>query len=715
MTPLRRALDGVRVAAALAPARPAYAAGIRAAIATVVPLLLDQVAGTGGGTWMSLAGFSGALVDKGGPYRTRAATMGALTLAAAAAAALGTLAGGRHAAAVPVALAVAVGCSLARVWGNAGASVGGSALTVFVIALAYPPATPAEALSRAGYSVVGGLWTMLVALVLWPLRPYRPVRLAVAGCFDALAEYAEGQAQGPAVRAALETARAALAGLRRGRPGQSGRGEHLLVLHEVADQLFGQLLALRDTVETIPPGARDPTAERKLKEALPAFAATARALSAGILDERGAATVPVAWDGDALAWRPDAANGSEAHYAQAAVLLDRLAQYARVGAETVATLNGGGPPPRQRGPLDPDPGELGSWPLASAFALAFAPLRAALSGDSVVLRYALRVGLVTAVAVGLTAALGLKRGYWVTLTAVVILQPYTGATTLRATQRVLGTVLGGILTAVLGALFHDPAAILPLAFVFTACCVALLPLSYAAFSVFLTPTFVLLAEASTGDWHLAGVRIVNTLLGGGLALAGARLLWPTPEWSRLPGYMAAALRANRNYLHTAGELFDDRSEAAGRRLRAARREVGLAAINADESFQRALGEHRGRAEDLTPLMTFLTYTRRLAASTAALAATRHAGGSESAATLAPFVREAGAILEDLSLAVLNGRAPNPLPPLDEPAETGRSPRLRPRLEQVARQLKSLHDAIARWQVARASWRRPHAAAATGRL
>ena len=82
------------------------------------------------------------------------------------------------------------------------------------------------------------------------------------------------------------------------------------------------------------------------------------------------------------------------------------------------------------------------------------------------------------------------------------------------------------------------AAILGLVFVFSATCVALLPLNYAAFSVFLTPTFVLLAEANAGDWHLAGLRIINTLLGGALALVGARLLWPTPEWNRLPAYMA---------------------------------------------------------------------------------------------------------------------------------------------------------------------------------
>ena len=120
----------------------------------------------------------------------------------------------------------------------------------------------------------------------------------------------------------------------------------------------------------------------------------------------------------------------------------------------------------------------------------------------------------------------------------------------------IGTVVGGIFTAALGALFHDARAILVLSFIFAAVSVAVLPINYTASRSFLTPTFVLLAEASAGDWHLAGVRVLDTLLGGVLALLGARFLWPAPEWaaaayvhggrvegeSRLPPYGGEHLR-----------------------------------------------------------------------------------------------------------------------------------------------------------------------------
>jgi len=331
-------------------------------------------------------------------------------------------------------------------------------------------------------------------------------------------------------------------------------------------------------------------------------------------------------------------------------------------------------------------------------------LRASLSRDSVVLRHALRVGAVTAFAVWLTAALGLSHGFWVTLTAVVIMQPYTGLTTQKAMQRVAGTVLGGIITAALSAGFHDPRAVFALAFVLSATCVALLPVNYAAFSVFITPAFVLLVEASTGDWHLAGVRVTNTLIGGALAVAGARLLWPAPEVRRLPSYVAAALAALAAHLRAAASLLDappgTRDDG---RVRDARRGVGLAAVNAEESFQRLLGES-GDARRLSSAMTFLTYARRLSASIAALALARHSAPEVAQPALRHFSDTAVGVLDDLAEAIELGRPPAPLPSIvASEAERARGaevpPLLRARFDRLARQIRLVHDAIGRWTTA----------------
>jgi uncharacterized membrane protein YccC len=683
-------------------------------VATVVPLALAHALGLGGATWMSLGGFSGALADRGGPYRTRAATMGAVALCSAAAIVLGTLASGHLALAIPLTFVVALATSLGRVWGAAGVSVGGAALTAFVIALAFPAGAGDGAFSRAAYEVAGGVWAMAIALVLWPLQPYRPARLAVAQSYRALAAYtadvalhlratlstdtSELPAGSAAVRAALEDARLTLAQSRRGRPGTSGREERLIVLGELVDQVFAHVVAVAETMDSIHGAARSGAADAEVVAALDALTRSAHALGAAVEAEDEPAPIAVSWSGGALRAlleSPGTASDATAlvHYRQAAAILDRAAEFTGVAAQTAAALNEGvAAAPATPTRLIGEPDEVVS-PLAT--------LRDALSSDSLLLRYASRVAVVVTVAVTLGQLLDLKRGYWMTVTVIVILQPYTGVTTQRALQRVVGTVLGGLLTAALGALFHDQRAILVLTFVFAASCVALLPVNYAAFSVFLTPTFVLLAEASAGDWHLASTRVVNTLLGGALALAGSRLLWPSPEAGRLPGYMAAALRANRDYLDRVVELFDDRSDAAGRAMREARRRIGLATVNAEESFQRLLGESSRAGSQLASAMAFLTYTRRLTASIAALSLARHTAADARGQALRPFADTATAVLDDLAAAVEVGRTPGALPTVvaSEAArarEVGVPPLLRQRLDRLARQIGLLHDAVARW-------------------
>ena len=694
-------MDDVRAATALAQARPAYAAGLRAALATATPLLVDHLFHTGGATWMSVAGFLGALADKGGPYRTRAGTMLALTLGGGGAATLGAIVAEHPAIAIPVTFVVAVACGLARAYGTAGVSLSIGVLNVYVISLAYPPMSPGDPLARLAYFIAGGAWAMLLSLVLWPLRPYRPVREAVAAVYRAVAEYADylaaravaGGAPAPlGIRAALEVARAALATVRRGRPAESGRGERLLVLGETADQIYGNLFGLSDELDSLPEEPAGSLTRRALAEVARDVGETLRSIAAAIEDEDHSLALRVAWNGDVVRRSLEAPGDDRyadtvAHYRHAAQILDRVAQYAGMAAALATGLNAGSPlPPLERRGEIEDPEPPLPW---------LQPLRAAVSPDSLIARHALRLGVVTAVAVALTGALGLKRGYWVTITAVIILQPYVGATSLRAVQRVLGTVVGGALAALLAAWFHSPVAVLVLAFVFSAVSVALLPLNYAAFSVFLTPTFVLLAEASAGDWHLAGLRIGNTLMGGGLAMLGTWLLWPSPEAKRTPEYMAEVLEAMRAYLADVIARFDDRSDAASVALRARRRRVGLAILNAEESLERLLSERRGRANDLTPAMTLVTYARRFTASIAALALSRHSVAAVPAGALEPFASGMDQALADLAGALVEGRAPRPLEPIGEPVDPTLPPLLRGRLTRLRRQLKTLHDAVDR--------------------
>ncbi|HEY0971654.1 MAG TPA: FUSC family protein [Gemmatimonadales bacterium] len=670
------------------------------------------------GMWAAIAALNGIIVDKGGSYRARAATISVAACANAALMVLGTMVGGGSLLLVaPLVFLVGLGAGLTRALGAAGTGVGIQMLITLLVALAVPVAGPRAdaALDRAALTLVGGAWAMLLVLALWPLRPYRPARLAVARCWRELADYVGEIARrvaaaepldtellagrATAVRQAVEAAAGILASTRRGRTAETGRGARLVQLHGTVDRTFAHALAIADAVDALPSGERDPAAQVLLAAVLSDVVATLRAVADATEEERSRPPLPVTWSGVPLRAPerpgPGAAGagatgeGAIVH-AYIAVLLDRMAQLAATAAGAAAGLEKG----RYDVSIHPDVQGADGGAVQGAAAA----LRAVLAPGSLILRHALRVALVTTLAVVLTGALGLRYGYWVSITVVILLQPYTGTTTARAVQRVVGTIIGGAVAAGLTAAFRDPVAILVMVPVFVALSQALFPVSYVAFAALLTPAFVLLVELRAGDWGLAWVRVLNTVLGGALALAAARLLWPQPEWNRLPTHLAAALRAVREYLRVVADALtaSGGDGSAVRGMAAARREAGLAAINAEESFQRLLGEDGGAPARMEAAMAILASIRNLANSVAALALARHAAEPTRVEELSAVTGAAGAALEEMAAAIQEGRPPSPLPSPPELPDPPVAPLLRTRLARIQRAVEALHHSATRW-------------------
>ncbi|MFL5354289.1 FUSC family protein [Archangium sp.] len=723
----RRLIEHTKDVARFAPVRPAVKAGLRAAIATILPVLVASAFHLAGAIWLSVGGFNTSFADKGGSYRSRASSMGAVALACSLSIFVGGLAGAHPALAIPVALVWVSSCSFAGVYGPTAGFVGNIAATAFVISLALPAASLLEGLERVGFTLVGALWAMLLSLVLWPIRPYRPSRLAVARCFHALSDFVgevgrlstgaetaawQGLIQGHhgRIRETLEAARGTLAATRRGRQ-ESGRGERLLVLLQIADATFETGVALADVLESLAHGSGVRPAREEVARALAAFSQSLQELARVVETEGPVRRLPsLDWSAEALREalaRAETAEGADtmrvvdrAQALHAARLLAQLREFAGIASETASSLSDDRPSSLGRTLLGIDLSERKRpW---------LEPLRENLSRDSVVLRHALRVGVTTAIAVWLTARLQQSHGYWVTITVLTIMMPYTGPTFLKGLQRVVGTMVGGILAALVAAWLHDPHAIMLLVFFTVAISVAVISVNYGLYTVFLTITFVLLAEVGTGDWSLARVRILNTLIGGALALAGSWLLWERPEKELFPEQLAAALRADGEYFQRVFAAWLGEPKGPEPVLGEARRKMGLATINAEASFQRLLSEPRRRTEPLEPLMTLLAYTRRFAAAVIAFSSTQHERVTERArASLERFARTTEQVLEDLAGAVAQGRAPGALPDFggllgaDVPSSGGGEalavdePLLRAQLERVVRQLTVLHGAASR--------------------
>jgi uncharacterized membrane protein YccC len=615
--------------------------GVRTAFALLIPVLAGDILGQPFFSWAALGGWLGSLADKGGSYRTRAMTMGVFGILGAVCAAAGTDAASSVPTAVISMLIVGIVGGLGRVYGDEGSTVGLFIAVIYAVAVGSPSTVPHAAMQRGEFFAGGVAWAMVLSLVFWPLHPFRPARRAVADGYRVLAEFAlaldavsralgdhgagaardRARALHAGVRSALEHARMVLADVRRPKQGRSPRGEQLLVLTEGAEQLFGTLVAIDAELEAAHESG-SAAGDEAYANAFRSLATTLGLLATAIddtLDVRRRVSVAPP-DLTALAVRTDWPNE---HLRAAAMLLARLASDVHVLVDTASQIDSRASSvvpitAEHRAALPQPPREPLAW---------LHPLREACTLHSIPARHALRMGIAAAAAVWLSFALDMTRGYWATITTLIVLQPYAGATLRRSLQRVAGSVLGGIIAAALAVVARTKLAIAGVMAPFTIASVAVLPLNYGVFVLLLTPVFVLLAEPHPGDWGLAGLRVVNTLLGGAIVLAASQLLWPAQELTTYASQLAGLLRQLRSLLETVAAPGDATTLDWRRSANDARRRFGVAVTNAEATMQRLITEDAPNPHRVESAMTVLTYGRRMASTLSAIAEARAGGES----------------------------------------------------------------------------------------
>lgn len=150
-----------------------------------------------------------------------------------------------------------------------------------------------------------------------------------------------------------------------------------------------------------------------------------------------------------------------------------------------------------------------------------APLVFSLGGDARIIVLRVLVGVAVATAVGLP--LGLHRLYWVVLAAVACLQasPSRRRTVVRSLHRVLGTVIGVGVFAVLAGLGPQGVVLALVAGVLQAATELVVVRHYGLALVFITPLALTIAAVAAPAAVQATVadRLVDTAVGVGIALA----------------------------------------------------------------------------------------------------------------------------------------------------------------------------------------------------
>ncbi|WP_161888631.1 FUSC family protein [Pontibacter russatus] len=291
-----------------------------------------------------------------------------------------------------------------------------------------------------------------------------------------------------------------------------------------------------------------------------------------------------------------------------------------------------------------------------------------LTPTSTTFRHALRVALACLFGYILTKSIPLGlHSYWVLLTIIVILKPAFSFTKQRNYQRLVGTLIGGVLGVVVLAVVQDKGAQLVLLSLFMLGTFSTQRISYVVSVVLMTPFILIGFDFLGGEGLLiAQERIVDTLLGSAIAFAASYLLFPNWESEKLSDLMQRMLRANSSYLQKLAASVAG-AEVGTIEYKLARKEVYVSSANLSAAFRRMVSEPKRKQHDVEGLHSFLVLNHILsstiAAASSALLARPHLAYPE--AYRQP-VRQAEAVLQE-SLLLLRKEKAAPAPEILRPA------------------------------------------------
>lgn len=219
-----------------------------------------------------------------------------------------------------------------------------------------------------------------------------------------------------------------------------------------------------------------------------------------------------------------------------------------------------------------------------------------ISLESSVFRHALRMAIVLSGTYCILNLIDFSANgiYWTLLTIMVILKPGFGLTQERNMQRLIGTVVGGIIGAVAVLFVQDVYLRFALLVFFFLTGYSLFRINYIVAVMFITPyVLLMLSFHGTDTLEMAKERVVDTLLGGIIAFVSSYIIFPNWESAQFRDNMRSLLIANYNYLAQAIQILSGK-QLSITSYKLARKEVYIASANMGSTFHQMLTEPKWR-------------------------------------------------------------------------------------------------------------------------
>ncbi len=212
-------------------------------------------------------------------------------------------------------------------------------------------------------------------------------------------------------------------------------------------------------------------------------------------------------------------------------------------------------------------------------------------------RFSLRFAIAVMLGLAIGTIFSLRKEYWILLTIVVIMRPGYGLTKNRMYQRIIGTLIGGIIGIVVIYFVTNTVALsilllisMLLGFWFTSS-------DYKVGVAFITLYIVFMYGILKEDVDVSiFYRITDTLIGAFIAFLATNFLWPSWELNSIKKIVIQALSASNEYVKGFKKSYFN-MQVDETDLQNVRQEAYIEMGNLMASYQRLVQEPKGKQQN----------------------------------------------------------------------------------------------------------------------
>lgn len=235
-------------------------------------------------------------------------------------------------------------------------------------------------------------------------------------------------------------------------------------------------------------------------------------------------------------------------------------------------------------------------------------------------RHAVRLTVALLVGYFISLFFLVGHSYWILLTIGVIIKPAYSITRKRNLQRVAGTLTGAAIGFLIIYLVKDSTVLFVIVMIAMILSYSLLKINYFFSSAFIT-LYVLTSLAflsPTGFQKALNDRVADTILGSIIAYVIAAVVLPVWEHEQIDRLIKEALEANRKYFNIVASMFT--GEPVNITLyKLYRKDAFVALANLSDAFQRMLSEPKNKQVKMEHYHQFVVTNHTLTSYIASLA------------------------------------------------------------------------------------------------